>query len=218
LFVTAKGYFGIAKVAADVANVALVVPAAFLRSFNGSTTELLEQWIGSHSELRERFHHATRVAPVRATGPFASRARKAFAPGAVLVGDAADFFDPFTGEGIYAALKGGEIAAPFIRDAIQSIALRNNNRAIESLAAYDSVRRQTFGGKWRVEKTIGAAVAFPSLMNLGARILRRDSEYSDLLVGVTGDFVPASELIKPQRLMRLAAGPSVLRSPVRGVS
>jgi len=46
-----------------------------------------------------------------ATGPFARWSRRAAAPGAVLVGDAADFFDPFTGQGIYSALRGAELAA-----------------------------------------------------------------------------------------------------------
>jgi non-specific serine/threonine protein kinase len=58
---------------------------------------------------------------VRAIGPFAQQARRPWAPGAALVGDAADFFDPFTGEGIYAGLRGGELLAPFAAEAARRL-------------------------------------------------------------------------------------------------
>ena len=91
-----------------------------------------------------------------ATGPFASHARRAWAPGAALVGDAADFFDPFTGEGIYAALRGGEMLAPFALAALgaaHDARRRSRARATTTRAAQRSSR-----GKWIVERLIGAVV------------------------------------------------------------
>ena len=77
----------------------------------GNRAAFLHQWLRGHAHLAPRFADAERATPVEATGPFASHSRRAWAPGAALVGDAADFFDPFTGEGIYAALRGGEMLA-----------------------------------------------------------------------------------------------------------
>jgi flavin-dependent dehydrogenase len=143
------------------------------------------------------------VSPVHATGPFASHARRAWAPGAALVGDAADFFDPFTGEGIYAALRGGEMLAPAILRAL-SASMRGEGDA--ALAEYDAARVREFRGKWRVERAIGAAVSSPWLMNRATRSLSRRKEMADLLVGVAGDFVPPREVLGLPFLLRLVTG------------
>ena len=55
---------------------------------------------------------------VLVTGPFAATASRVTADGALLLGDAADFFDPFTGEGIYAALRGAVLAADIVPAAL----------------------------------------------------------------------------------------------------
>ena len=145
------------------------------------------------------------MTPVRATGPFASFARRAYAPGAALVGDAADFFDPFTGEGVYAALRGGEMLAPYIAEALRG----NGDGGVASLAAYDAARRREFGGKWKLERIIGAALAFPPLINHAAHALSNRKEMADLLVGVAGDFVPAETVLKPRFLFDLFLSPAV---------
>ena len=51
---------------------------------------------------------AEQVTRVRVTGPFAVHASRAWGRGVALVGDAADFFDPFTGEGLYTALRSAD--------------------------------------------------------------------------------------------------------------
>ena len=55
---------------------------------------------------------------VHASGPFDWPVRRAWAPGAVLVGDAAGYFDPFTGQGVYRALRSAELAAEAVDEAL----------------------------------------------------------------------------------------------------
>lgn len=202
MHVARDGYVGLAAVGDGVTNVALVIPRREAALLRGDPGAFLANWIAAQPSLAGRFASATRVSRVQTTGPFASHAARAWAPGAVLVGDAADFYDPFTGEGIYAALLGGELAAPSVIESLQCAEHGNLARADRALHAYDDARRTTFAGKWRVEKLIGAAVAMPWLMNHATRVLGNDRALADLLVGVTGDFVPASQLLRPRTLVR----------------
>jgi flavin-dependent dehydrogenase len=183
-----------------LANVAVVIPASRAGELSAGREQFITRWIASRPQLRDRFSTATRATPVRTTGPFASRARRAWAPGAALVGDAADFFDPFTGEGIYAALRGGELLAPYAIAALEATSPLGERTALE---AYDRARRHEFGGKWLVERMIGTAVAFPPLLDRAAAVLSRRPAMADLLVGVTGDFVPPSAVLNPAFLARL---------------
>ena len=203
MHVDREGYLGIADVGNGLANVAVVVPVSRAAEIAADRTEFFESWIAERPAIAELFTAAERVDPVRATGPFASAARKAWTPGAALVGDAADFFDPFTGEGIYAALRGGELLAEHV---VQSIADSSNaspSAGDASIRAYDAARRAEFSGKWKVERLVGAAIAFPALINRAATVLSRRRDMADLLVGVVGDFVPPREVLSPRYLIRL---------------
>ena len=193
MHVERDGYVGIADVGNGVTTVALVVGIARSRDVSADRTRFLEEWLMAREHLRVRFASARRVSPVVATGPFASHARRAWSPGVALVGDAADFFDPFTGEGIYSALRGGELLVPAILEALDAA---HPSRADAALARYDSARRAEFGGKWIVERAIGAVVGWAPLINRAARNLSRRKRFADLLIGVTGDFVPAREVIR----------------------
>ena len=192
MHVERDGYVGIADVGNGLTTVALVVPASRSRELSGDRAGFVDRWLRSHPHLAKRFDGAARATPVVATGPFASRARRACSPGAALVGDAADFFDPFTGEGIYAALRGGELLASRLIDASPDDARRID----AALGDYDAARRREFGGKWIVERVIGAVVASPPLIARAARRLARRKDLADLLIGVTGDFVPAREVVR----------------------
>jgi flavin-dependent dehydrogenase len=201
MHVERDGYIGLADVGSGHTTVALVVPAHAARGVGADRAGFLDAWIGRHPQLAPRFRDANRISPVRATGPFAQHARAMWAPGVALVGDAADFFDPFTGEGVYTALRGGELLTPYLCEAVRGTGARAADTA---LAAYDRCWRHEFRGKQIVERAVGAAVAMPAVIGHVARVLARRPDMADLLIGVTGDFVPASEVLRAGYLGRLA--------------
>jgi len=202
MHVERDGYVGLADVGGGLTNVAVVAPAARVKRAAQAPAAFFDAWLAAHPHVGARLAGAERMDAVRATGPFAHHARRAWARGAALVGDAADFYDPFTGEGIYAALRGGELVAPHIAAALEA---RSPRDADAALAAYDAERRRTFAGKWRVERLVALAVAVPALMNRAAATLGQRKDMADLFVGVAGDFVPPSEILSVRYLLRLLA-------------
>ena len=196
------GYAGFAPVSDELTNVAVVIPTRLSREIGNDRDAIMRQLLESQPRVAARLVSAEPATPTRAIGPFNWHAKKAWLPGAALVGDAADFFDPFTGEGIYAAMRGAELLTPYAFEAARAGSTRTADIA---LAAYDRCRRHEFSGKWAVERTIAMAIASPPLINLAARALARRGHLADLLVGVTGDFVPAREVLTPQFALRLLA-------------
>jgi len=194
------GYVGIARVDGGLVNASMVVPPSDARAVSADRAGYYLGWLRARPQLAARMRRAKLASPVQVTGPFASHARRSWAPGAALVGDAADFFDPFTGEGIYAGLRGGELLAPF---ALQALGAGNQREADDALARYHRARRAEFGGKWIVERLIGAAIGWAPAMNYFSRTLESRKDMADLLVGVTGDFVPAREVLRPGYIMNL---------------
>lgn len=197
MHVERDGFVGIADVGLGCTTVAAVFPRRRAREIAGNRAGFLDAWLASRPQLRARFAGAVRDGGVAATGPFAARARRAWHPGALLVGDAADFFDPFTGEGIYAALRGGELAADAALAALAA------GQPDDPLREYDRLRRREFAGKWRVEQMIGAGVAWPAVVNRAVAALGARKDMADLLAGVTGDFVPPREVLRLGFLARL---------------
>jgi geranylgeranyl reductase family protein len=202
------GFVGIADVGQGITTVAAVFPIRRAAEMSRDKAAFLDAWLGSKEHLRPRFVHATHSSNVVATGPFASRARRATHPGALLVGDAADFYDPFTGEGIYSALRGGELAARAIQRAVNQ-----PERERDAFHEYETARKREFGAKWWVETLIACGVAIPAISNRAARALRGDHRLADLLVGVTGDFVPARRVLRPDYLAALLIWPVSSTTP-----
>jgi len=186
------------RAAETIANVALVLPQGRAVSSRGQVEqffcEALEQFPGVRGRVR-REHIVRRVL---VTGPFAARSGRVVADGALLVGDAADFFDPFTGEGIASALKGAELAAAAAADA-----LYGGGRATAArLAGYRTARRAAFWGRWAVERLVGYGMLVPSLFDRAvARLERRGLGHT--FIGVTGDYLPARLVLNPGFLLRM---------------
>ena len=198
MFVRRGRYVGLAPIGGARVNVAAVVPASEGRALARDPVAFLAAELAAYPELRSRFAGARIVRDVLVAGPFARTARRSVTDGALLVGDAADFFDPFTGEGIFAALRGGQLAAAALAAALQA-----GEATQVALAPYRRARRRAFLGKWIFERLVGLAATRPAVMRRYVHRMRKRQKYADLWVGAAGDYVPLRALCAPRALAAL---------------
>ena len=190
MHVTGSGYVGVNPLGGGVANIAVVVPAARAAAARGRAEGFWFDVLESIPAVRGRIDWRAIVRHVMVTGPFAAWSGRVVSPGALLVGDAADFFDPFTGEGIFSALKGAELAAATIVPALQAAHTPDARR----LAPYAAARRKAFMGKWAVERLVGYGMLAPRLFDRAVERLERRG-LADTFIGVTGDVLPARDIL-----------------------
>src|SRR5712691_6129312 len=120
VFVDPPDYAIINPVAADRGNLSIVVPLAHAAPWSGRLETFFTARAKHLQHLARRLAGARIVAPVGAMGPLAYEVDAPRVGGVLLVGDAAGFVDPFTGEGIYAALRGAELAVETAVGALRS--------------------------------------------------------------------------------------------------
>lgn len=181
-------YVGLGPIGEGVTTVALVVRARDAGAAAPRVFDILDGFPG----LAGRFDRRKIVRRLLATGPFAQWSHRPVAKGggALLVGDAADFFDPFTGQGIYSALRGAELAAETV--------IRGSG-----LEPYARARRREFTGKWLLERLIALGIGWPALAERAVRRLAQRPELADLFVGATGNCIPARAVLSPAILARV---------------
>lgn len=197
MHVGARGYVGLNPLGSGVANVALVLPQERLRGSRGKAQDFFFQELEGFPAVAGRVRPGSLVREVLVTGPFAAWSTSVIADGALLVGDAADFFDPFTGEGICAALRGAEL----VEAAVLGPLARPGAVTATALRPYLRARRRAFLGKWAVERLIGYAMLAPALFDHAVARLERHG-LAHTLIGVTGDFVPPRAVLNPVFLSR----------------
>ena len=198
MHVGAEGYVGLNRIGADLANVALVVPRSRVAAARGRSSAYFFDMLERFPGVRGRVSSARLVRDVMVTGPFAAWSGRVTAEGALLVGDAADFFDPFTGEGICSALRGAALAA----DAAHPALLAGGAVTKAALAGYRLERRRAFLGKWAVERLVGYGMLLPALFDRAVgRLERRGLAHT--FIGVTGDILPARAVLHPWFLARM---------------
>ncbi len=216
MHVFGPGYTGVAPSAPDRVNVNTVLPTSWLRAHaveSDGGAPRLEATGGNGAPLRRRLYQQLLLASPavrralesgrRLYDPVASDITplstvRASADGVLLIGDAALFIDPFTGQGIYLALRSAEMAFE-----VGAAALTAGDTSAGRLAAYDRWRLTEFGPKVRLSRLLQGILYRPWLAREVAATLRRDRRSAQRLIGVIGDYRPAADLLRPGFLTRL---------------
>ena len=171
MLVGPRDYVGVAPLdKAGLITVGMVRPMPLTHL--GSATSAFEAGVAHHPELNQRLSRGRMTGPVLGVGPLARRVGRYAGAGYALVGDAAGFFDPFTGEGIFRALRSAEL-------------LTANPHS------YARQRRQAFAAKERLVALIQVVVQTPRLMNFTVHRLQQRPRVARELGCVLGDLEPA---------------------------
>ncbi len=183
-----EAYCGLAPVGGGLVSVGLVV--ALGEKPSGETTErFFERRLAELPGAARALSGAERVGPLRGIGPMARKVGRTAGPGYLLVGDAAGFLDPFTGEGVHRALRGAELATEAIESALR--------RGDDVPVGYEKARRAAFADKERLCKIIQLLLGSPRLFGHIADNLNGRHHSAELMKGVLGDYQPAAGTLKP---------------------
>lgn len=194
-FVFGRGWYaGIAPVPAGRVNVGIVLPGRWIRQ---APDMMAQRLLGRFPGPSEPWMSAPITDGYRSAGTLENRPLKVGGNGFALVGDAAGFIDPLTGEGLHRALVSSELAA----DAI-SRSLRGDRNA---LADYDRRLRSRFLAKDVVSWVFQMFIAQPAVLDYAlSRLARRHRQRKTLTLVLT-DQIRASRALDPRFLARLLA-------------
>lgn len=193
--VGAAGYCGVAGVGGGETSVGMAVSPATRRPGEAAAT-LFERVLEGLGPAGAAVGAAGRTTAIRGLAPLARRVRGVGGPGYLLVGDAAGFTDPFTGEGVFRALRGAELAADAVS---RALALPSGEPR-----GYEEARREAFAAKQLACLALQTALATPRLFDYLLRRAAARERAGAALAGVFGDYLPPTAAMRPLVLADLA--------------
>ncbi len=153
------GYAGLVGVGGDTVNLCFAVEK--YRLFHHRSVDLLiESCLTQNVRLKEILDRSERVGEIRSTYPVYFPPRRSYADSVLLVGDAARVNEPVSGEGIYFALKSGELAAKCIDQAF-----RRSDFSADHLRLYERECRRTFRLRRSINSLIRLLIYRPALLS-----------------------------------------------------
>src|SRR4029453_8523060 len=183
IYVDPPDYAILNPVAAGVVNLGLVVPQAHARAFRGRLETFFAARLRQLRHLAPRLEGMRAAGPLLAMGPLAYRVDEPAVGGIALVGDAAGFYDPFTGEGLYTALRSAELLAE-----VAHAALHRDDLSDRALAPYSTAVPRAYRDKAPLTRALQLAIRHRALADVVAHALARRPRLLEALMGAIGDF------------------------------
>jgi flavin-dependent dehydrogenase len=197
-------YCGIAPVPGGRVNIGIVLSGAIWRtrlaeSGAAATTAGLLARIPSLPGDPAAWRTGRATDAIAGARPLGSRVAHRAGRGWLVVGDAAGFLDPFTGEGLHRALVSARLAAGAIDEYLRGSTGRGDAR----LDAYGRAMRGRFASKDLISRLVLSFLDRPPLFERAARHLAERDDIRATMGLVMGDLVPASRALDPRFLAGL---------------
>jgi menaquinone-9 beta-reductase len=181
-------------------NASIVVDQGIAQGWKGQFDELFDGTLRAFPQAWNTLRDTRRRGSVRCLGPLAFRSSRSAKAGALLIGDATGFYDPFTGEGVGHALYSARLAA----DEIVSACADGEGGLTETrLARLDHHQRNAVRSRERLGVALQAIIRRPRAADAVARLLRRRQSLANLLLGIIGNLLPPRALLSPPALLNL---------------
>jgi flavin-dependent dehydrogenase len=170
------GYAGVVGLGDHALNLCLAVDKVRLQHHR-SLDRLLRFSLSSNPRLETILRRSELAGEARSVYPVYFPPRRSCGDRVLLVGDAARVNEPVTGEGIYFALKSGQLAARAIDQAF-----RQSNFSAAQLYSYERECRSAFRTRWRINIFIRWLIYRPALLSPLIRFSQRRVRLLDSLV------------------------------------
>lgn len=204
MHVLRDGYVGIAPVAGGRINIGIVLGRTWrptlVRDGTRAVADSIVAGIPPIDDDPADWRHGEPTDATAGASPLGHRVTRRAGPGWMLVGDAAGFLDPFTGEGLHRALVSSELAAAAI-----SAHLRGRTGATDAFDAYERAMQRRFLAKDAVSWLVQAFLGRPTLFDYAARRIAARPSVRATMGLVMGDLVPAGRALDPRYLAALLA-------------
>lgn len=200
MFVEGSSYFAVNPFDAARANVMVIVRENELSARKNDVDGFLRERARALSGSSTRFAGAHLEGKRLAVGPLAYATRAIARGNVLLAGDAAGFIDPFTGQGVYMALRGGTAAARAIIAAHANPA--SSRAAVESYAAGVTAE---FRLRTRLARIVRGLVRSAALSRRAARNLERDPSRAQSLIDAIAGCGPLEPALRFGNLLGLVA-------------
>ncbi len=191
-------YCGVAYLPGGLANVTIALSRGELRAWRGDLEARYWEALRTFPGLADRLGHARRVGGFRTSGPLAYWRRRAASGRVLLVGDAAAYVDPLTGQGIFLALRGAELAA-----GAAAAALNHDDAAAAALRGYARGHAEEFGSTLLVSRLLQALAFCPAVVRRATRRMAVHPDLGTHLIGAVGNVEPAGSVLRPGFLARV---------------
>jgi len=200
MYVGMGAYFALNPLDGERTNVMVVVRDRDLGAWSGAVDEGMRGKAASLGRGHRSFAQAERLGARVSFGPLAFDVSAVARAGALLVGDAAGFLNPFTGQGVFLALRSA-------REAVDAIALSLTDvrRAEAAFENYAKQRERDFAVRKRLTQVVGALVDVPPLARRAVSRLRARPDLAAALLGAVAGTVAPERALSPVSLGRLLA-------------